>query len=219
MVEKGESESQGQIRVEQSRCCLIFNNLERIKTFAFFADCTHVLRGCLTYDREVPYGWQMPSPVGHALGGALVALGLLPKPDRQLVRDLGFCALIACLPDIDFLWGRHAMETHSVGAATIAGIAVFLVTRRPRLAVVAAVAWFSHVVFDWLGSDDFPPIGVMALWPLTNRFYFADAFLFEAISRRYHLANFWTHNIMAVVKEIAILAPPTVLLWWVRWRR
>ena len=37
------------------------------------------------------------------------------------------------------------------------------------------------------GSDDFPPLGVMALWPFTDRFYFADAFVFEAISRRYWL--------------------------------
>ena len=30
----------------------------------------------------------------------------------------------------------------------------------------------------------------MALWPLKSNFYFADAFVFEAISRRYWLDNF-----------------------------
>ena len=59
--------------------------------------------------------------------------------------------------------------------------------RDRRFAVVIAAAWASHVLFDWLGSDDTPPLGVMALWPLSSAFYFADAFVFEAISRRYWL--------------------------------
>ena len=161
----------------------------------------------------------MPSPVGHALGGVLVGLGLMPKPDRQLFRDVGLCAILACLPDADFLWGRHAMETHSVGAALIAGGVVYAFTRRANLAVAAILAWLSHVLFDWLGSDDFPPVGVMALWPLTREFYFAEAFIFEAISRRYHLPGFWAQNLWAVVKEVLILGPPVALLWWARWRR
>jgi hypothetical protein len=92
---------------------------------------------------------------------------------------------------------------------------VFAATRRRDLAVACALAWLSHVLFDWLGSDDFPPIGVMALWPFSNEFYFAYAFVFDAISRRYALPGFWWHNLRAVMKEIALLAPPTVLvLWW-----
>jgi hypothetical protein len=171
----------------------------------------------LTAIAELPYGVQMPSPVGHALGGVLVGLGALPKRDRTLIRDLTICAAAACMPDADFAWGRHAMETHSVGAAAIAGLAVFAVTRRADLAVVCALAWLSHVLFDWLGSDDYPPLGVMALWPFTTDFYFAKAYVFEAISRRYHLPNFWGQNIWAVVKEILILAPPVAALAW--WRR
>src|SRR3970040_203535 len=102
----------------------------------------------------------MPSPVGHALGGVLVGLGALPKRDARFVRDVGICAVAACLPDIDFAWGRHAMETHSIGATVLAGIVALAVMRRPDLATACALAWFSHVVFDWLGSDDYPPLGV-----------------------------------------------------------
>lgn len=159
----------------------------------------------------------MPSPVGHALGGLLVGLGALPQRDRTFMRDLGICTVAACLPDADFLWGRHAMETHSLGAAAIAGVVMFALTRRADLALACALAWCSHVLFDWLGSDDYPPIGVMALWPFTDNFYFAHAYVFEAISRRYHLPNFWEHNIWAVIKEVLILAPPLAALAW--WRR
>jgi hypothetical protein len=77
----------------------------------------------------------------------------------------------------------------------------------------------THVLFDWLGSDDFPPLGVMALWPFSREFYFANAFVFEAISRRYWLPGFVMHNVIAVLREVAILAPITALLWWWRQRR
>ena len=74
------------------------------------------------------------------------------------------------------------------------------------------------MLFDWLGSDTTPPLGVMALWPLSNTFYFADAFVFDAISRRTHLPNFWSHNLWAVAKEAALLGPPAALAAWGRGR-
>lgn len=128
--------------------------------------------------------------------------------------------LAALLPDLDFAWGRHNMETHSLGAAVLAGLAVLVYNRgkNPRLALAVTLAWSTHVLFDWLGSDDTPPLGVMALWPLNSTFYFADAFVFEAISRRYWLPNFVPHNAWAVIKETLILGPPTLLLIALRWR-
>lgn len=186
----------------------------------------------------------MPSPVGHALGGLIVGLvGISPDGDREgdrgregkggretlvpspwlsrfpAARPLALCATAATLPDLDFLWGRHNMETHSLGAAVLAGLVVLAWTRGrdPRLALTVALAWASHVLFDWLGSDDTPPLGVMALWPLTSEFYFAHAYVFEAISRRTWLPNFWTHNIAAVSWELLMLGPLAVLAAW--WRR
>jgi membrane-bound metal-dependent hydrolase YbcI (DUF457 family) len=178
----------------------------------------------------------MPSPVGHALGGLIV--GLLASyrksggpSDPPISRfqissssttrgtELVMCALAACLPDLDFLWGRHNMETHSVGFAVLIGVAVLAWSRSARLGVACALAVMSHVLFDWLGSDDRPPLGVMAFWPLSREFYFADAFVFEAISRRYWLPNFVMHNLLAVARELAILAPVAAALWWTRGRR
>ena len=159
----------------------------------------------------------MPSPVGHALGGALVGLVFDARDRDKRPTFLAFTVAAACLPDIDFLWGRHSMETHSIGASVIAGVVVYLWTRRSRLALACATAWASHVVFDWLGSDDFEPLGVMALWPIDSRFYFAYAYIFDTITRRYWLPGFWSHNIRAVIKEVALVAPLVGALWW--WRR
>ncbi|MEP7116361.1 MAG: metal-dependent hydrolase [Acidobacteriota bacterium] len=168
----------------------------------------------------------MPSPVGHALGGAIVGVALAPWGTWRssgLLATLGAAcrsrlvvtaAVAACLPDLDFLWGRHSMETHSLGAAVLAGLVVWLLCagRSPRLALAVTLAWSTHVAFDWLGSDDTAPLGVMALWPLSSTFYFADAFVFEAISRRYWLAGFWRHNLWAVITEAAMLVPIFVAL-------
>ena len=153
----------------------------------------------------------MPSPVGHLLGGAIV--GGLVAPSALLL-----CAVAGAAPDVDFLWGGHNRQTHSLGAAVIAGLVVLAWKRNPRLAVAVTVAWSSHVLFDWLGSDDTPPLGVMALWPLNSEFYFANAFVFEAISRRYWLDNFISHNAWAVAKEILILGPVLAAVMSVRSR-
>jgi membrane-bound metal-dependent hydrolase YbcI (DUF457 family) len=180
----------------------------------------------------------MPSPVGHALGGLIVALvGMSPDADREAnrgrdhqtlpsrlpsrfppLRPIVLCALAATLPDLDFLWGRHNMETHSLGAALLAGATVLAWTRgrERRLAILVALAWASHVLFDWLGSDDTPPLGVMALWPLSSEFFFAHAYVFEAISRRTYLPNFWRHNLYAVATEVLMLAPIAALAGWLR---
>ena len=153
----------------------------------------------------------MPSPVGHALGGLIVGELLAPSA-------LILCAVAGVAPDVDFLWGGHNRQTHSLGAAVIAGVVVLAWKRNPRLALAVMLSWASHVVFDWLGSDDTPPLGVMALWPLNSNFYFADAYVFEAISRRYWLDNFFSHNAWAVMKEILILGPVAAVAWWLRRR-
>jgi membrane-bound metal-dependent hydrolase YbcI (DUF457 family) len=154
----------------------------------------------------------VPSPVGHALGGLIVGKALAPSA-------LLICAIAGVLPDIDFAWGGHNRETHSLGAAVIAGLIVWAWKRDPRLALAVSLSWTTHVLFDWLGSDDTPPLGVMALWPINSNFYFADAFVFEAISRRYWLDNFYTHNGWAVAKEILMLGPILALAWKVSGRK
>jgi membrane-bound metal-dependent hydrolase YbcI (DUF457 family) len=145
--------------------------------------------------------------------------GLPHAPDQPYPPHLALLALLACLPDVDFLWGRHNMETHSIGFAVLVGLAVLAWSRRPWLGLGGALAVGTHLLFDWLGSDDSPPLGIMALWPWTDTFYFADAYVFEAISRRYWLPGFFTHNLLAVLRELAILLPLALAAWFVARRR
>jgi hypothetical protein len=155
----------------------------------------------------------MPSPVGHALGGVIAGL---VSGIRQRER-VAFALLVVAAngPDVDFLWGRHGAETHSIGAAVVAGLLTLVLARgQRRLAIAVSLAWMSHVFFDWLGSDDTPPIGIKALWPFSDAYYFANAYIFESISRRYWLPGFVAHNLYAVVKEVAILGPVTAVIWW-----
>lgn len=180
----------------------------------------------------------MPSPVGHALGGLIVAGALGwrqtrgtdpypagpsgPSGGASLVdhhRPLALlCVVAACLPDIDFGWGRHNMETHSLGFALLLGLLALAWKRSPQAALAVTLAAGTHVLFDWLGSDDFPPLGVMALWPWSHEFYFAEAYVFATISRRYWLPGFVQHNLLAVLREIAILLPLVAAVYWWRWR-
>jgi hypothetical protein len=190
----------------------IFNSLGGLTTFAFFGPGSQELpQFRLTGLDQSAYGGGVPSPIGHLLGGAIV--GQILTPSSVLL-----CAVAGAAPDVDFLWGRHNMETHSLGAALIAGLAVFAWKRNARLAIAVTVAWVSHVLFDWLGSDTTPPLGVMALWPLSSDYYFSDAFFFEAISRRYWLDNFLTHNLWAVTKELLILGPVLAVVIAIRSR-
>jgi membrane-bound metal-dependent hydrolase YbcI (DUF457 family) len=111
------------------------------------------------------------------------------------------------------------METHSIGFALVAGLAALAWSRSARLAAACALAIGTHVLFDWLGSDDFPPLGVMALWPFSRDFYFADAYIFATISRRYWLDGFVMHNVMAVLRELLILSPLVAVAYWFSARR
>lgn len=190
----------------------------------------------------------MPSPLGHALGGVIVALVLAPPPlpyegqhkahhgrERhgeirtlrlRVFRGLrvapewwpmvGWCAVAACLPDLDFTWGRHNMETHSVGFALMLGAATLARRRSAKAALACALAVSTHVLFDWLGSDDVAPLGVMALWPLTSEFFYSDAWLFGAISRHYWRSDFVSQNVLAVLRELLILGPFVAALWFYR---
>ena len=168
----------------------------------------------------------MPSPIGHALGGALFGGVFAGRPGPAAARgpsrgrwwrDALVLAAVGLVPDLDFVLGAHSRDTHSVGAIVAAGVVAWLVTgRRLAWAFAVAAAYGSHVLFDWLGNDTTPPIGIMALWPFSDGFYQSNVHLFMAISRRYWLDNFWTHNLTAVAWELVLLGPPTLIIWW--WR-
>ena len=155
----------------------------------------------------------MPSPIGHALGG--IAIGWHVSP-RQKLQTVVVLAAVAIAPDLDLVFGTHREISHSIGAALAAGLVALVATRSPRWGAAIALAWASHVLFDWLSNDTRPPIGVMALWPFTRDYYKASIEIFPPVSRKYWESRFWIYNLRAVVMEVVILGP--VCLLALRWR-
>jgi membrane-bound metal-dependent hydrolase YbcI (DUF457 family) len=168
----------------------------------------------------------MPSPVGHALAGAALALAAEPLVRRGAPPfrvALLTCIGLAALPDADLLYQPiHRAVTHSVGSTILVTIIATVVTawvtrtRGTAFGLLCGIAWGSHLVLDWLGADPTPPRGIQALWPFTNRWFISDLDLFRGTERRQIFT--WAsmiYNLKAVGQEVAILAPITgALVYW-----
>jgi membrane-bound metal-dependent hydrolase YbcI (DUF457 family) len=152
----------------------------------------------------------VPSPIGHALGG--IAAGSTCAP-RLSLRTAAILAAIAIAPDLDLLLGAHSAQSHSVGAAVLCGLIGVIATRSVRWGAAAALAYASHPLLDWLGTDGTPPVGVMALWPFSDGYFESKAHWFMGISRRYWLSGFVEHNMRAILIEVATLGPWAGLSW------
>jgi hypothetical protein len=170
----------------------------------------------------------MPSPFAHAVAGLTVHL--LASRTREELRDVRRATLVvgaALVPDVDLLFrfvdGRnhHNNETHSIGFAVAAGLLAALVLPRLRvvrpraLAVAMALGVASHVVLDYLNRDTNPPIGIMALWPLTRDYYKIPWPVFLDIGRTLEWETV-AHNLRAGVWEACLLLPVLWAAW--RWR-
>jgi LexA-binding, inner membrane-associated putative hydrolase len=184
----------------------------------------------------------MPSPLGHAVAG--LAAGWLiagaPAPFKSPAstapaapasnqpwistwRAAFVFAALAVSPDLDLLVHAHSMYTHSIGAALIVTLAVAALTpaqaRRWTAAFACGAAYATHILLDWMGNDTTPPIGIMALWPFTSYYYESDLHFFMAITRRYWLPGFWSHNLIAMLREIGTLVPLALVIYFLRRRR
>ena len=160
----------------------------------------------------------MPSPLGHALGGIAAGYWLTGRQVPAAGDVFVFIAFAAAAtaPDLDLLVGTHRGPSHSVGAACLAGIAAFALTRQARFALAVAAAWVTHPLLDCMGRDTTPPLGAMALWPFSREYYLLPLQPFGAISRRYWLVESWLQNARAIAMELVLLGPPAALGWWSR---
>ena len=138
---------------------------------------------------------------------------MVPRPQWRAAAVL---AMVAIAPDLDLLVRDHRGMSHSFGVAIIAGLVAWGITRSPRWALAVTLAWASHVALDWLSNDTRPPIGVMALWPLSRGYYKASIEIFPAISRHYWEARFWIYNTKALLVELLILGPLAAAMLWRR---
>ena len=165
----------------------------------------------------------MPSPVAHFLAGLTVHVATAPASDVGWRRRTAITVAAAIAPDLDLLLkplglAVHQGASHSVGAALVAGAIAWIATRRPRWGLTVTLTWASHILLDWMSNDTRPPMGVMALWPLTHDYYKSSIELLPAVSRRYWLAEFWVYNLKAVAVELVILGPIAAFVVWLRLR-
>jgi membrane-bound metal-dependent hydrolase YbcI (DUF457 family) len=143
------------------------------------------------------------------LGGIAAGWAAVPPRTRwaHAARAALMLGTLAAIPDLDLLVNEHRGPSHSVGAAILAGLLALAVTRNVRWGIAATLAWSSHVLLDWLGNDTFPPIGIMALWPVSHDYYQSSLHLFPAVSRSYWLAEFWVYNMRAAAVELCLVGP------------
>jgi hypothetical protein len=156
---------------------------------------------------------------GASVAWAADALDRRPSSARLVAT----CALLAALPDVDLLLpGYHRSFTHSVTAVAIVFIVAAVVTgkvnyRRRRVAIVCALAYATHLLFDWLGADTLPPLGLQAFWPFNDQFFVSGWDVFTQTERRNPFSGpTIAQNLRTAAREIAIVAPVAGALWLVR---
>jgi membrane-bound metal-dependent hydrolase YbcI (DUF457 family) len=172
----------------------------------------------------------MPSPVAHGLAGLTVQV-LLARQDRERLDPARAAVIVAAAlaPDLDLLLrlvdgqNHHQGPSHSVGAAVLAALAAGALwlargwARPFSLAAGVGLAWLSHVGLDYLSNDTNPPIGLMALWPLSSAYFKSPWPLFLDIGRTLEWATL-RNNLLAAAWESAVLGPLVWLAWRVRRR-
>jgi len=164
----------------------------------------------------------MASPVGHTLAALIGYVATVDIQDsKPEYGKLAIYVLAANLADFDFLPGIflgdpgrfHHGITHSIGAAVIFGVIVWIIQRlrgqhSARMAVVLTALYGSHLLIDWMTADYRPPYGFPMLWPFSIEKYHFSVSIFINIER-YQLFTLPTilHNLYAMLIEIGILTP------------
>ncbi len=181
----------------------------------------------------------MPTPIGHALAGVAVGAALSTRrPFLSPGRDLVMFALLAQVPDLDFipgiLVGRPDAYHHGISHSLATCLLLGLVTgfwgwkRRAKAGSPpgpGALAWgvmgflvvFSHLLLDGLNLDTKAPYGLPIWWPLSSQYHL----FYPLLPDVWREAPWWPtikHNLWAVCLEVLLLAPPAGLALWLRRR-
>ncbi len=131
----------------------------------------------------------MPTSIAHALGG-LAAAQANPLARRwSRARVLVFCAVLANLPDADFLPGVlvgdasrfHRQGTHTLLATLVVALACALWLRwrsgaqpgdAARFGTLAFIVYGSHLALDMLVTRATVTAGVPLFWPVDPARYY-----------------------------------------------
>ncbi len=165
----------------------------------------------------------MPSPVGHALGGLIVAELLGGSMRRVPV------VVLACAPDLDVFAGlldgdpsgKHARATHSLSAAALVAVGAGAVGalrghRFVRWGGTALAAYGSHLLLDYLGKESESGEGMELYWPFSHRRAASERGWFPTFTSKSKGRGFWRgllswHNARTVAHEVLMLGPPALL--------
>ena len=177
----------------------------------------------------------MPSPVGHLLAGAAVYLVATRKREHSRVR-LTVTLLGSVLPDFDFVPGFligepaafHHGISHSFVFAALFGVLVFMSLRSVRTkkiairtGLLASLAYAVHVILDLVNVHE-GTRGVPVLWPLFDRRFGFNLGLFRHFHHEEFARGIWSvarwDNLAAVMRELAAIGIPTLVLFLWKWK-
>lgn len=181
----------------------------------------------------------MPLPIAHSLlAGAMYETSPVAN-SRTGWKMLLLFAVLACLPDIDFLPGflmgepgrfhRHYLS-HSLGAAIVVGFitaTVYCWWKKERFLqffLLFSCVYFSHVALDYFSMDSHFPYGVPMFWPLSDSYVVAQTPIFLAIKKPGTSAQFFQnlmslHNLLAVLWEVVVFVPVFAAIRFFKKRR
>jgi len=176
----------------------------------------------------------MPSPVGHILGGVAVYLAGTRRESRSRFI-LGVTLLSSIAPDFDFvpgiLMGKmgafHHGISHTLAFAVLFGALTFSFVRlvdktvAVRAAMLATLAYATHVVLDFVGVNE-GTRGVPILWPLLDEklgfnLHLFGHFHYSDIRHGVRSVVRWD-NILPILREVAF-AGSVMLFFLLRDRR
>lgn len=176
----------------------------------------------------------MTTPIGHGITGLALNFLLPAQSLRHRLWVAGLLVVSACAADLDFVPGIliqdvnvfHRGPSHSLVMALVWGALVWIVARRFSsraliIASLAALAYASHMLLDFLGTDTREPFGIPLLWPFSDMHFAHDPGFFAGIRHGVPGDSLATsigelmspHNFRALGLEIVATVPVLLLCW------
>ena len=186
----------------------------------------------LSFETATLHLQPMPTPIGHALAGAIVFYSS-PGKIKNTTTLLLAAVFFSLLPDIDFLFGFplgdpnrfHHNFTHSFVFVILMGLVGGLLYAKlfqQRSLIYSAIfisAGISHVILDILAMDKRAPFGCPIFWPFSQQYYISPIILFSDVSRvsdsKLFIGSLFNwHNLATVGVEMLMLIPILVFILW-----
>ncbi|RMF56361.1 MAG: metal-dependent hydrolase [Calditrichaeota bacterium] len=181
----------------------------------------------------------MPLPFGHSLMGYTLYETLEQKRERTSWATVLLFAVVANLPDIDFLPGflvgnpnlyHHHYLSHSLGAALVVGALLggYYAWRKDKsflgYFLIFTTVYFSHVVLDYFTQDTSGPFGVPMFWPFSKEFVISPVPIFLSVhkvgrSDVFFQNLFVVHNLLVAVWEVVVFLPVLAVVKLVKFRK